>query len=316
MPNTNGSGRLSQGRNVFIGHLDLIRITIPCTRHNQYLWRNNSDLYYWTNLARRLAESLPHASFGGIYLSRNCRRTCCRICLDQLAARMTCYGPRRIYNTLMSIMISHTNRFRIRAYHRAVELLAVSLNHLDVDYFVSWAELAIDTPNEEVGRWLHHHVSMKYANLANMFHFPYCSEKIDGGSPDANHEYIHGRKGRRSLHKYCRPEEGIWRTELILRRGYFRSRGIHTIPDLFQEARGLIFRNLKFKRLDMRKLRTECSSSRNWGLRNMSPDGQLRIITERLGCDRKFAGRYFEVVPRPRINTRAFRLVFDHSINQ
>jgi hypothetical protein len=315
MPNNNGDNDESQCGSDIQAHFDIVELTIPPTRHNNAVASRAecslpTSFYEWAPVT---SNRPPRPYFD----SRN--HHCWRRDFYLHCAQVIMLGPDR--QTVDRIVIRNTDRGMPGYHHRIILMIGDSLTDLGYEYLVSRAEIALDAHSEESGRLLATSILPKWGRLEERFNFE-SGEREPGGSCDGFDEYMFSGRPRwvetasgnpslrspgRQFHCYHK-HSGIWRYELRFFQKYLRAKHINTVPELFRAAPNLITNNIAFRRLNMRKLRQEHASSRNWGLTGKSIPEQIQIIMHRLRCSRQRAERYFERIGGPPIDLSLFEI--------
>ncbi len=188
-------------------------------------------------------------------------------------------------------------------------------------------EIAFDTLDEKMGMFFRKYACLKRAPRDNtLFHFIEPGVMLVGPSPNGSNEY-HGhrpkgwddnrstedrsRGGRRQIFSYDRqvnlspnPGFSFHRFELRFFRDYLRDYSkqnrIGSIYELIDQMEHLATRNLRFKKVNLKRLGRERPQSRFWNLRQLSTKGQLYIMRKK-GMNRHEIEKYVEILPFPNI---------------
>jgi hypothetical protein len=280
-----------------ICRIDMIELFIKNNGHNR-------AIFSVKELVSELDELIKEP--GEMYRIGNRRR----LNFENKIVRVTLLMPiRESNNDLLRIRISNRCKWAWEDYHLYINPIGYILDYLKLDYAISKVEIAFDTLCEEVARQFHQTVSLKWGRPDKLFNYKRHRQRA-GGSPDGQEEYMFGRCSPRQTHTYTKEytdttygpktTEVLFRWELKLRRKYLRSKGIHTIHELFAHSVDLVQGLLTFKRLNRRKLNRELRRAKDWRLSGKSIAEQYRMM-HRNGLTRKEIDSYFESTSSPDI---------------
>jgi len=217
-----------------------------------------------------------------------------RVDLVTDTARIAVYGSS--HYTLWSVMIVDRRKVRPDDYHLDVDtvstLLEMFLERSPIlgPFHVSLAEIALDVLNEKLARKVVKTIFHPWIKISKTFNYSRGAFKL-GGSSKGFDQYHYYRQDARQFHDYEKAE-GLYRFEIILRRRYLRPHRVNSVDQLFERAPELLQRNLRFIKLNRKKLITEFPRARGWELHKMQPIAQIAKIQRHIT---RLTGRNYTV---------------------
>jgi hypothetical protein len=226
------------------------------------------------------------------------------------SSKIAVYGEGK--HSRWSIVITDRLKHSPDIYHLDLVYVGECLEELAETYpgekfHVSQVELCLDVPNGELADKIVRTIYHPWSKPERTFNF-HSGQKSECGSPNGFEQYQYARNAARQFHDYYKAPLGIHRFEMTLTRPYLKEKKIETIEEMFENGKSLIEANIRFIKLNRKKLLREFPQARGWKLTRKQPISQISEIQrhiERLTGSRlttqQVKQKYFKEANKPTI---------------
>jgi hypothetical protein len=209
--------------------------------------------------------------------------------------------------TLGGIMITTARNVECYTHHQyCVAAICELLNEFGIEFYLSCAELALDTfARDEHRRYIMYTLPRSFRILGrskdSVFHYDENRKRQLGGGHFGRNEYWNSRRDSRQFHMYTHSlnDKKVYRVEIILRRPYLKRRGIKEPLQIMNKdkVRELLAANISKKRVQLDEERFKDSSKYAHVQLHLMKDktafAQLFELVKKGGMTRSEAMGYF-----------------------